>query len=184
MAIKLFAYSPEKGVDIASLLRDERLTISRTPMGASSPDERIVYVKRAVSWKGKKVKGVTKLDEKQAISEMVRAGIPEKIARALYQIAKDSRNLKGRVGGLYLVEFGGKRKIMTGPAVAKLAKKIYIAKGPEALNDLMVRPVETNRFIPGRLPAETFAKVSYDEIIQRVGLSAPAEKRLEPAIVV
>jgi len=184
VAIKLFAYSPTKGVDIASLLKDERLTISRTPMGASSPDERIVYVKRAVAWKGKKLKGITEKDKNKAVSEMVRAGIPKNVAEALYQIAKDSKELKGKVGGLYLVEYGGKKKIMTGPAVAKLAKKIYIAYGPEALNNLVVRPVESNRFVPGRLPAEEFAKVSYDEIFNKVGLSAPAPKRLAPAITV
>jgi len=148
-AIKLFRASNNPvGINLEQVIGNDRITLSRTPIGAK-PGEEQYYLKRAVKWKGKKA-GSINAGETVFIQNAIRVGIPEGTAKALYQIAEDSRRLRQFLGneayGLVAVTYwNGETKVLPIIAYVKLLKKLIGAGRYDLIQALKVERIPTRK---------------------------------------
>ena len=175
-AIKLFRTSDNPmGISLENVIGNDRISISRTPIGAR-PGEEQYYLKRAVKWKGKRA-GSTAVGEMAFVQNAVRVGIPEGTAKALYQIAEDSKKLRQFLGneayGLVAVTYwNGETKVLPIIAYVKLLKKLIGAGRYDLIQALKVERLPTRMVRvsdrPGskayHIPVEQYASVSLADI--------------------
>ena len=175
-AIKLFRTSDNPmGINLENVIGNDRISISRTPIGAR-PGEEQYYLKRAVKWKGKRA-GSTAVGEMAFVQNAVRVGIPEGTAKALYQIAEDSKKLRQFLGneayGLVAVTYwNGETKVLPIIAYVKLLKKLIGAGRYDLIQALKVERLPTRMVRvsdrPGskayHIPVEQYASVSLADI--------------------
>lgn len=205
-AIKLFRASNNPvGINLEQVIGNDRITLSRTPIGAK-PGEEQYYLKRAVKWKGKKA-GSINAGETVFIQNAVRVGIPEGTAKALYQIAEDSRRLRQFLGneayGLVAVTYwNGETKVLPIIAYVKLLKKLIGAGRYDLIQALKVERIPTRKVRvsdrPGskayHIPIQQYTAVSLadvknilfkpQEIAMRLGNVAQAGEQMAKAITV
>lgn len=149
-AIKLFNVQTEGavGLNLADLVGNDRITISRTPIGAK-PGEEKYYIKRAVAWKGKRA-GSINVGLGEFVKNAVSVGIPEGTAQALYQIAEDSRKIREMLGpeayGLVAVKlWNGREEVLPIVAYVKLLKKLIVAGKYDLIREIQVRRIPTRK---------------------------------------
>ena len=129
-----------------------------------------------MKWKGKRA-GSTAVGEMAFVQNAVRVGIPEGTAKALYQIAEDSKKLRQFLGneayGLVAVTYwNGETKVLPIIAYVKLLKKLIGAGRYDLIQALKVERLPTRMVRvsdrPGskayHIPVEQYASVSLADI--------------------
>ena len=177
MAIKIFKVPENQAISLKDMLEvsaDKRFRVFKTPFGAQ-PGEEQLYAGRAVPWKGVKLEAKKFNSKEEFIAEAKRLGIPEKVAEKvygnIYQLAKDSQELKGKVSGYAIVEYGGKAKVMPIVALYKLIKKLRAKGREDIIASMKVTVIQAKNPLKARSlrnPIENYANVSWEDVMNTV----------------
>lgn len=173
MAIKIFKVPENQGISLKDMLEvsaDKRFRVSKTPFGAQ-PGEEQLYAGRAVPWKGAKISAKKFANVEDFVAEAKKLGIPEKVARNIYMLAKDSEELKGKVSGYAIVEYGGKAKVMPIVALYKLIKKLKAKGRNDIIASMRVSIIQAKNPLKARSlrnPIENYTNVGWNEVEETV----------------